>query len=250
MSKEQPQLELFREDFRLRERVSAKARNIRIEVRPGRDVVLVYPRWVARSEALGFLRDRQEWIRAKLAELAVQEPPPSPPQWDGRDELPLRGRKLPVVVEPARLRRASVRIDDHRICIFAPLEQRADTRRLQAALQAALQHQARLDALRYLDGEALRLGVRYREVRLRDPRTLWGSCSQAGVISLSWRLVMAPPEVFRYVVVHELCHLVHLDHSKRFWSLVARQMPDFESQRTWLSEQGHLLHQHLLQTVA
>ncbi|SEQ91327.1 hypothetical protein SAMN04488038_112112 [Solimonas aquatica] len=246
MKPEANQLELFREDYRLRERVSAKARHIRIEVRPSREVVLVYPRWVPRIEAIAFLRSREAWIRAKLAELAQQAPEAPPaPQWDGRDELPLRGRLLPVTVAPARLRRASVRIEEQRICIFAPSEHCAEPRRLQLALLAALQQQARLDAQRYLDEEAARLGLRWRELRLRDPRTLWGSCTQQGAISLSWRLVMAPPAVFRYVVVHELCHLVHMNHSQRFWSLVAQQMPDYEAQRRWLSEQGHLLHRHL-----
>lgn len=245
MKAEAPQLELFREDYRLSERVSPKARHIRIEVRPGREVILVYPRWVPRIEALNFLRERRDWIRDKLEEIAVQAPSLPPPKWDGHDELPLRGRKLPVLIEPARLRRASVRIEDERICVFAPAELRQDAGKLRTALQLALQQQARLDALRYLAEEASRLGVHYRELRLRDPRTLWGSCSHDGLISLSWRLVMAPPEAFRYVVVHELCHRVHLDHSRRFWELVARQMPDFETQRRWLAQHGHALHQQL-----
>lgn len=243
-SRDQLDFALLREDFSVEERVSARARNLRIEIRPGGRVVLVYPRWVPRGEALAFLREREAWVREKLVELAIRpvEGRPSPVRWDGSDAIPLRGVSLPVVLEPARLRRVTVRIEAQRIVVLTPPALRESSVKLEAALRAALAHQARLDAGRHLEAEAQRLAVRYSELKIHDPQTLWGSCNPDAVICLSWRLVMAPPEVLRYVVVHELCHLVHLDHSSRFWALVAQQMPDFAEPRRWLREQGHLLH--------
>lgn len=246
------QFELFREDFRLREKPSPKARNIRIEVRPGREVLLVYPRWVAREEALAFLRSRDQWVRDKLAEYARQEaadPPPPAARWDGRDELLLRGRLVPVCVEPASLRQITVRIEPELITVFAGREQCAQPQRLAQALRRELMRQATLDARRLLDEEAVRLGVSYQDLRINDPQTLWGSCNPGGTICLSWRLVMAPPEVFRYVAVHELCHLRHADHSSRFWNLVGRQMPDYATHKLWLRERGQRLHQYLARSA-
>ena len=95
---------------------------------------------------------------------------------------------------------------------------------------------------RLLDEEAARLGVRYTQLRVRDARTRWGSCGADGRIMLSLRLALAPPEVFRYVVIHELCHLRWRGHGPRFWSLVERQMPEFETHRRWLRKHGHELH--------
>src|SRR3546814_6663206 len=83
------QINLFGDDYELTERISAKARSIRIEVRPDRGVSLIYPRWVARVEALAFLRSREAWIRDKLAEMAQQAsayPAPGRNRWDGRSE--------------------------------------------------------------------------------------------------------------------------------------------------------------------
>jgi predicted metal-dependent hydrolase len=88
------------------------------------------------------------------------------------------------------------------------------------------------------DEEAPQLGVAYRKLRIGDQRTLWGSCSARGTLSFNWRLVLAPLEVADYVVVHELCHLRVLDHSRRFWSLVESRRPRFREPRAWLREHG------------
>jgi predicted metal-dependent hydrolase len=86
--------------------------------------------------------------------------------------------------------------------------------------------------------EAERIGVNYERLRIGDQRTLWGSCSTRGTLSFNWRLVLAPFEVLDYVVVHELCHLHVLDHSKRFWQLVEQHRPHWREQRDWLRVHG------------
>lgn len=85
-------------------------------------------------------------------------------------------------------------------------------------------------------------GFDVKQVKLSSARTRWGSCSSKGYINLTWRLVMAPPEIIDYVVVHELCHLREANHSSAFWAQVAAIMPDYKSQRRWLKENGQLFH--------
>jgi predicted metal-dependent hydrolase len=89
--------------------------------------------------------------------------------------------------------------------------------------------------------EAERIGVSYRRIRIGGQRTLWGSCSPRGTLSFNWRLVLAPPEVLDYVVVHELCHLRVPNHSPRFWELVGRHRPRWREQREWLRDHGQEL---------
>jgi predicted metal-dependent hydrolase len=86
--------------------------------------------------------------------------------------------------------------------------------------------------------EAPRIGVAYRRIAIRDTRSRFGSCSANGSLSFSWRLALAPRRILDYVVVHELCHLVHHDHSQRFWSLLGRVRPSFHDERDWLGNHG------------
>ncbi len=87
-----------------------------------------------------------------------------------------------------------------------------------------------------------RLDVSYRGFRVKDQRTRWGSCSSTGNINLNWRLIQAPPEVIDYVVVHELCHLLEMNHSARFWAHVARIFPAYQESQQWLKQYGNSLY--------
>lgn len=78
----------------------------------------------------------------------------------------------------------------------------------------------------------------YKKIAIRDQKTRWGSCSESGTLSFSWRLMLAPPAVLDYVVVHELCHFENMNHSKDFWQAVENILPDYKERRRWLKEHG------------
>jgi len=232
--------------YEVEERRSARARNIRIEILSPQQVRLVIPTRAPRSAALEFLHSRHDWIQQKISEMersAQHQPGAASPQlrWDGQDQFPLRGTPVPLRVVPAQLRAATVRFDSG-ITVFAPPAQLHQPARLERCLLGALRQLAEREATRMLEAEAARLGVRYSGPRMADQKSLWGSCTPDGLISLNWRLLLAPTAIFHYVVVHELCHRRHHDHSDRFWALVEHHLPDFAEHRLWLREHGHRLH--------
>lgn len=85
------------------------------------------------------------------------------------------------------------------------------------------------------------VGVTYGRITIRSQHTLWGSCSGKGNLNFNCLLMLTPPEVLDYVVVHELCHRKEMNHSARFWAEVGRVLPDFENRRKWLRENGTAL---------
>lgn len=113
-----------------------------------------------------------------------------------------------------------------------------------ARFRAWLKEQARQRGIAACDRYAARLGRPYRKLTLRDPRTRWGSCSSQGNLMLSWRLILAPPDVLDYVAAHEVAHLAEMNHAPRFWAVVARLMPDYQSRRDWLKAHGAGLHRY------
>lgn len=84
-------------------------------------------------------------------------------------------------------------------------------------------------------------GGTYSRISIRSQKTRWGSCSAKGTLSFNWRLMLAPPAVLDYVVVHELCHLSYMDHSDSFWKKVESVYPDYRTARKWLKDHGHEL---------
>ena len=82
------------------------------------------------------------------------------------------------------------------------------------------------------------MGVTYGNITIRNQKTRWGSCSSEKNLNFNWKLILAPPEVLDYVVVHELCHLKEMNHSKAFWDEVGKVMPEYETYKLWLKENG------------
>jgi predicted metal-dependent hydrolase len=113
--------------------------------------------------------------------------------------------------------------------------------RAESAFTAWYRLEARICFIQRTECLAARFGYQYNQIRISSARTRWGSCSSNGNLCFTWRLVMAPPKVIDYVIVHELAHLVEHNHSRTFWDRVKSHMPDYQKHRRWLKENGHLL---------
>ena len=148
--------------------------------------------------------------------------------------IPLHGEAHRILISaqgPAGIRRV-----DGGIVISGPVETAA------CRLEAWLRERARAAAVARAAVLAAAIGTPAPPVTIRDPRTRWGSCSAAGRLSLSWRLVLAPRMVLDYVVAHEIAHLRERNHGPGFWALVARLCPETTPARGWLRAHGRSLH--------
>jgi len=206
-------------------RRSARARRIslRISQLDGR-VTLTLPRGVPDAEALGFARSKEAWIRGHL------DARPGDVAVGPGAVLPVEGRPRRVVAGPGR----GVRLSAETIAV----PEANAARRLQTWLRGL----ARDRLAGAADSYAAALGRGYTRLTLRDTRSRWGSCSSRGALMFSWRLVLAPPEVLRYVAAHEVAHLAEMNHSAEFWAVVEDLHGPYDAPRRWLREQGAGLH--------
>jgi predicted metal-dependent hydrolase len=165
-----------------------------------------------------------------------------------KDVILLRGQptRLEVVEESGRLSRTRIEEKLGRIFVYLPIGKRAAVPQV---LTRWLRESARVEIETMVHRQALRMHVSPKTVTIRDQRTRWGSCSSSGTLSFNWRLIMVPPAVMEYVVVHELAHMSVPNHSADFWRLVGQYYPAYKEARTWLRKNAPLLHPHILQEV-
>lgn len=209
-------------DITLRRSGRARRLSLRVSGLDGR-VTLTLPPRVTETEALRFARSREGWIRKALE--GQERPAPVV----AGTQLIVAGKEMAVTEGPRpRLGEGAIQV--------------APGRSAGPQVAALLKALARERVVAAADLHAARLGRPYGRVTVRDTRSRWGSCSPAGDLMLSWRLILAPPDVLDYVVAHEVAHLEHMDHSAAFWSVVARLRPDFEEPRSWLRHNGQGLH--------
>ena len=203
----------------------ARRLSLRVSRLDGR-VTLTLPQGVAEREGLDFARAREAWLRGHVAAIETERRP----QIGGT--LPFEGVELPIVAGPVRgaaLRDGALVVPD-------------DPARVASRLAVFLKLAARDRLAAASDRHAAALGRRYGRISLRDTRSRWGSCSSAGHLMYSWRLVMAPPEVLDYVAAHEVAHLVETNHSPDYWTVVDRIFPRHRDCRRWLRDHGAALH--------
>lgn len=149
--------------------------------------------------------------------------------------------RAPLLMSQASIRRF---VEAHRDWVEKRMRRREalpDVPSMTEEALAALKKRARPAILERVAYYAPLVGVRYGSVSIRSQHSRWGSCSSKGNLNFNCLLLLAPPEVLDYVVVHELCHRIELNHSARFWAEVARVLPDYAVRRRWLKEHGGVL---------
>jgi predicted metal-dependent hydrolase len=211
-------------------RRSDRARRVRVRVDP-RDgaVEVVLPRRAPAREAASAVVELRGWIARRRAEVARTRARVAS---RAAGTVPYLGVDLALRPEVGR-----TRVHRRGDVLLVP----EDDGLARAALERWYRRQARIEITPRLDAASAAVGRPYAKLTIRDQRTRWGSCSSAGAMSFNWRLLLAPEAVLEYVVRHEAAHLAVMDHSPRFWSLMARLMPGYEVPRRWLRDHGATL---------
>jgi len=174
------------------------------------------------------IREHGQWVLDKLADWRNRAAPERLAIADGT-EISALGTALTVTVTPGSRQRWL--FSDPKLHLFVPPAVEA-----RVVLEKALREKARLVFAERLAHYAPRLGVAPPPLRISAARTRWGSCSQRGGIALNWRLILMPLAIVDYVVTHELAHLREMNHSPRFWSVVAQLCPDWQARRLELRQ--------------
>lgn len=213
----------------IRRRPGAVRMTLRLDTR-AEALHLTLPKGISTAEGLAFLNSREGWIEAKLETL-----PPRVPFQDGA-VVPILGRDHVIRHRPHD--RRGTWVEEGVIHVSGHPEH------LPRRLQDWLKERAKAEIAKRVHAKAQAVRRPVRRVFIRDPKARWGSCTQAGHLAFSWRLVLAPVAVLDYVIAHEVAHLVELNHGVRFWRLVHQLAPGAAQARAWLVRHGNSLHRY------
>jgi len=219
---------------RLRRHRQARRYTLRIDA-PSREVVLTMPPRGSVREARDFAQQHGGWIAARLKRL-----PEAAPFVHGV-EVPLRGTPHRIVHRRGVRGTVWTEVDhngDRIMCVAG------EPPHLDRRIGDFLKREARRDLEAASSRFAARLRIDIKRVSIRDQSSRWGSCSNTGVLSFSWRLILAPSYVLNYLAAHEVAHIKELNHSPRFWRLVGQLDPDYERAKAWLDAHGTDLHRY------
>ena len=209
----------------VRWRRSTRARRVSLRIDPrSAAVVITLPPRAARAAGLRLLTDHAGWVGGKLAELP-------PPHVFADGGVVLVGGQ-PHLIRHVPTRRGGAWFAGPEIHVAG------DAAFLPRRIADLLRSEARCRLGLLVDEVAEHTGLRPTRIAIRDTRSRWGSCSARGTVMFNWRLVMAPPAVQHYVVVHELAHLRHMNHGPQFWDLVASWAPEKDGCVAWLKRHG------------
>ena len=205
---------------------SPRARRVRVSVESDGAVLVTLPRRAPARAADEAVRALAPWIERRRRALAraAAEVARTP------GTVPYLGRELVLVPQPGRSR-----VHRRGDALLVPEKQRGE------ALERWYRRAARAEIAPRLDAAVTRAGATYSGLTIRAQRTRWASCSSTGAMSFNWRLLLAPEAVLDYVIEHEVCHLEVMDHSPRFWRLMARRVPDWRRHAAWLRRYGSTL---------
>jgi predicted metal-dependent hydrolase len=218
------QPEIWKHGIRLRVIRSPRARRYLLRLQPDGSARLVLPRRGSRAEAFRFLERNESWLLERFRQWETNQAKRQP--WSHGTSFQFRGESVILQVENKN-DAAQLRFSEQ----FIASSIRADYR------QPILAHLRRL-AERELPALTRELaqfhGIAIERVTIRNQKTRWGSCSARGTISLNWRLIQAPAFVRDYLIIHELMHRRQMNHSARYWKLVADAFPDYRRAEQWL----------------
>ena len=224
-----------REIYLVRVRRHAQARRYTLRIRATtREIMLTMPPRGSLKEARAFAERNGAWIAARLERL-----PSSVPFADGTS-LPLRGAEHRIVHRHGTRGTVWTEIEGEERLLCVAGEAPHVSRRVRDFLKREAKRDLEVASRR----AAAALDVRIKRVSIRDQSSRWGSCSTTGVLSYSWRLIMAPPFVLDYLAAHEVAHMIEMNHGGAFWRLVARICPDMDKAKAWLNAHGAKLHRY------
>jgi predicted metal-dependent hydrolase len=226
--------------------IRSNRKTIGIIVNADQELLVRSPKRTPIRKIKSLLTKKEDWILKKLAKMAEIKDPPKAKEFINGETLLYLGREYKLkLIAGSDLNELKVNLEQDRIKVYFPAELENDNEKRKAAVRDQLiswfRSQANLKINELINDYKKHLDVEPNNVVIKKQRKRWGSCSSKQNLNFNWKIIMAPLEIIEYLVVHELVHLIHPNHSKDYWQTVAEIIPDYNEKKEWLRINGRRL---------
>lgn len=229
-------------------RRSERAKKTRIIVTSDK-IEVVAPIKISERRIRAFVETQQDWIRNAISRIQYRAQTIqslAPAAYIEGAQIPFQGRHMPLSIKPTSAKHLRVQLAEQGFVVYLPDRHTENSSEyIKTGLESWMKQHTRQLALKMIDKHSPTHQLFPRSLKIKTQKSRWGSCGPYNDINLNWLLLLAPPVIMEYVVIHELCHIKHKNHSKDFWQLVAAHMPDYLAHRNWLKQHGANLMQGL-----
>lgn len=235
-----PVIELKGKSIAYRVRTSQRAKRISVRYSLGRGLEVVYPPGLRQLGPEALLHERRDWILSAIDRFSDAQAKLPLRQYREGETFLFRGISYQLKLKrDSSRKRITVRLSDGDLELLLPEPAPEDHgERIRRAVERFYREQAKGYLPPRVGELAVTHGFKYKNLRIKNQKTRWGSCSSKGNINLNLRLMMAPDAAIDYVIIHELCHLRELNHNQAFWAHVELHCPDFRHWKAWFKEHG------------
>lgn len=191
------------------------------------------PKGISDEFVIGALEGKWEWIQEKRKEMKDRTLGLKVKTYDHGESFLYLGKEYPIQIspDPAIEQDYAVFAEDKLHIFVCQLEEE----KIRQALKRFYYQQCKMLVERSIKSYQSNFKSKPRSIKITDNKTNWGTCDSKQQLTFNWKLAMAPQKVIDYVVVHEMCHMVHLNHDRSFWRLVGKILPDYKQQENWLA---------------
>jgi len=191
------------------------------------------PKGTSLEHVLQFLEEKWDWIGQKSKEMKDRMIGPKEKVYNDGENFLYLGREYPIQIsQDIDLKQDHVVFEGDKLHIYV---KQLEEEKVRQALKRFYYQQCKVLVERSIQSYQSNFKTKPRSVRIADNNSNWGTCNSRLQLTFNWKLAMAPLEVIDYVVVHEMCHMVHLNHDRSFWRLVGKMIPDYKEMENWLA---------------
>lgn len=214
--------------------IKSNRKTVTISVLPTKEVIVKTPKYLSDKEVMKMVKQKAKWIDDKISKM--QDNITFEKKYVDGDGILFKGKEYKLkVIEEIGLKKSVVRIHQDEIIIIM---NQINREQIPNVLDRWYKEKAKELVCEKIEHYNSFIHKKITNIRIKDQKKRWGSCSSLGNLNFNWRIIMMPEEMFDYIIVHEMCHLLYLNHSRDYWKSVEKILPDYKEREKWIRQNG------------